>query len=104
MGTKNWFYRVEFKEPPIEGDRADGVLLSSLAAIYEQFAPEQVGCKVSRLWNIGVSDGVPYSGRRCTITKEQIQRKTQNKPRQRAIIRRIITYTSAKSKAEIRRI
>lgn len=20
MGTKDWFYRVEFKEPPIEGD------------------------------------------------------------------------------------
>lgn len=79
MGTKNWFYRVEFKEPPIEGDDRTEFYFSSLAAIYEQFAPEQVGCKVSRLWNIGVSDGVPYSGRRCTITKEQIQRKTQNK-------------------------
>lgn len=62
MGTKNWFYRVEFKEPPIEGDERTEFYFSSLAAIYEQFAPEQVGCKVARLWNIGVSDGVPYRG------------------------------------------
>lgn len=81
MGTKDWFYRVEFKEPPIEGDDRMAFNFSSLAAIYEQFTPEQVGCKVSRLWNIGVSDGVPYRGRRCTITKEQMRRKTQNKAR-----------------------
>lgn len=81
MGTKDWFYRVEFKEPPIEGDERTAFNFSSLAAIYEQFTPEQVGCKVSRLWNIGVSDGFPYKGRRCTITKEQVRRKTQNKAR-----------------------
>lgn len=79
MGCKDWFYRVEFKEPPIEGDDRTEFYFSSLAAIYEQFAPEQVGCKVSRLWNIGVSDGVPYKGRKCTITKERIRRKMQNK-------------------------
>ena len=79
MGCKNCFYRVEFKGPPIEGDDRTEFYFSSLAAIYEQFTPEQVGCKVARLWNIGVSDGVPYRGRRCSITKEQIRRKTQNK-------------------------
>lgn len=79
MGIKDWFYRVEFKEPPIEGDERTEFYFSSLAAIYEQFTPEQVGCKVSRLWNIGVSDGFPYKGRKCTITKERIRRKTQNK-------------------------
>lgn len=79
MGRRDCFYRVEFKEPPIEGDERTEFYFSSLAAIYEQFATEQVGCKVSRLWNIGVSDGVPYKGRRCTITKEQVRRKTQNK-------------------------
>lgn len=81
MGCKDWFYRVEFKEPPIEGDDRTAFNFSSLAAIYEQFTPEQVGCRVARLWNIGVSDGVPYRGRRCTITKEQVRRKTQNKAR-----------------------
>lgn len=79
MGVKNWFYRVEFKEPPIQDDERTEFYFSSLAAIYEQFTPEQVGCKVSRLWNIGVSDGVPYAGRRCSITREQIRRKTQSK-------------------------
>lgn len=81
MGCKDWFYRVEFKESPIEGDERTEFYFSSLAAIYEQFTPEQVGCRVARLWNIGVSDGVPYRGRRCTITKEQVRRKTQNKAR-----------------------
>lgn len=79
MGYKDCFYRVEFKEPPIEGDDRTEFYFSSLAAIYEQFTPEQVGCRVARLWNIGVSDGISYKGRRCSITKEYIRRKTQNK-------------------------
>ena len=79
MGCKDWFYRVEFKEPPIEGDDRTEFYFSSLAAIYEQFAPEQVGCNIS--------------GGRNKV-----------KPRQRSIIRRTISYTIAKSKAEIRRI
>ena len=81
MGRKDWFYRVEFKEPPIEGDGRTEFYFSSLAAIYEQFAPEQVGCKVARLWNVGVSDGVPYRGRKCSITRERIKSKTQNRAR-----------------------
>lgn len=79
MGIKSWFYRVEFKEPPMPDNKRTEFYFSSLAAIYEQFTPEQVGCKVSRLWNIGVSDGKPYNGRRCSITKEYFRRKTQNK-------------------------
>ena len=79
MGYNDCFYRVEFKEPPIEGDDRTEFYFSSLAAIYEQFTPEQVGCRVARLWNIGVSDGISYKGRRCSITKEHIRRKTQNK-------------------------
>lgn len=79
MKWKKHFYRVEFRVPPIEGDERKVFNFSSLAAIYEQFTPEQVGCKVSRLWNIRVSKCIPYMGRKCKITKERIFGKTQNR-------------------------
>lgn len=79
---KEHIYRVAFHEPPIENDERKDFFFSSLSAIYEDFTSEQIGCKVSRLWNIGVSDGVPYRGRKCTITREQFRRKTQNKATQ----------------------
>lgn len=73
-------YRVQFAEPPLADSMKTEFFFSSLSAIYERFTAEQVGCKVSRLWNIGVSDGKPYEGRRCRITKEPVHAKTQNKP------------------------
>lgn len=57
-----------------EDDRKE-FYLHSLSAIYEVFMAEQIGCKVTRLRNIGVSHGNPYEGRRCRITKEPILRK-----------------------------
>ena len=77
---QEFIYRVEFKEPPLFGvDERTEFYFHSLAAIYEVFTARQIGCKVTRLWNIGVSHGAPYEGRRCKITKEQILRKTRNK-------------------------
>lgn len=77
---QEYIYRVEFKVPPLLGvDDRKEFYFHSLAAIYDTFTAEQIGCKVTRLWNIGVSDGNPYDGRRCRITKEPILRKTRNK-------------------------
>lgn len=73
-------YRVAFKEPPLPEDNRTDFFFTSLAAIYERFTPEQIGCRVSRLWNIGVSKGNAYDGRRCSVTKELLLRKSQNKP------------------------
>lgn len=73
--NEEFVYRVCFKDFPIEGDPRLDFYFTSLSAIYELFTAEQIGCKVSRLWNIGVSKGEPYEGRRCTITKEPITRK-----------------------------
>lgn len=72
-------YRVAFNEPPLQGDDRTEFFFTSLSAIYDAFTPEQVGCKVSRLWNIGVSDGVTYAGARCKITREPLRSKSQNK-------------------------
>lgn len=77
---KEHIYRVEFDEPPFEDDDRTGFNYTSLSAIYEDFTPEQIGCKVSRLWNIGVSKGIPYEGRGVKITREPLTSKSQNKP------------------------
>lgn len=77
--TKSSIYKVAFKAPPLSDDDRTEFFFTSLSAIYERFSPEQIGCKVSNLWNIGVSDGNPYEGRRCRITKEPILRKRRFK-------------------------
>lgn len=73
-------YRVRFKEPPEESDGKTEFFFTSLAAIYEVFTAEQIGCKVSRLYNIGLPDGKPYTGRQCEISREEIHSKAQKKP------------------------
>ena len=79
--SEEFIYRVEFKVPPMlgEDDRKE-FYFHSLSAIYVVFTAEQIGCKVTRLWNIGVSHGNPYEGRRCRITKEPILRKRRSNP------------------------
>ncbi len=77
---KKWVYRVSFNEPPMPGSDNTEFFFSSLAAIYDRFTPEQIGCKVTRLWNIGVSKGKKYGGRRCTIVKESVFSKPHFKP------------------------
>lgn len=69
MVTKR-IYKVAFNEPPTQGDDRTEFYFSSLSAIYEKFSVVQVGCKVSRLWNIGVSRGKTYIGKHCRITSE----------------------------------
>lgn len=72
-------YRVSFKEPPFKDDARSDFYFTSLSAIYEQFTPEQIGCKVENLWNLKISTDKPYFGRKCTITKELLTRKRQTK-------------------------
>lgn len=71
-------YRVSFHEPmPEATDGKTDFFFTSLAAIYDRFSTEDIGCKVSRLWNLKISPDKPYVGRKCTITKEPVQRKKQ---------------------------
>lgn len=72
-------YRVAFKEPPIDGDDRTDFFYTSMSAIYDDFTPDQIGCRVSRLWNLGVGRGNVYEGRRCRITQESVASKKQNK-------------------------
>lgn len=47
----------------------------SLAAIYELFTPEQIGCKLETLWNDGLGYGEYKITKQCVITKEIMYRK-----------------------------
>lgn len=73
-------FHVRFKTPPIEGDERTDFFFSSLAAIYDTFTPDQIGCAVNRLWKLRVSDGNPYYGRLCDIRREEVRRKAQKRP------------------------
>ena len=70
-----YIYRVAFERQPVWGDPRKDFYFHSLAAIYDTFTDRQIGCKLTRLYNIGVSDGNAYRGRLCTITREPIMRK-----------------------------
>lgn len=72
---EEYIYRVAFREPPLADDQRRDFFFHSVAAIYEMFTAEQVGCKVTRLWNLGVSQGNAYHGRHCDVTREPIMRK-----------------------------
>lgn len=78
--TDRKIFRVAFKEPPLTDDDSTEFFFSSLSAIYDTFTPEQIGCKVTRLWNLGVSRGKPYFGERCEITQTTVRSKTQENP------------------------
>ena len=75
---KEHIYRVAFNEPPIKDDDRTDFFYTSMSAIYDEFTPEQIGCKVSRLWNIGVTKGATYNGAKCRISKESLKRKSRN--------------------------
>lgn len=69
-------YRVSFKEPlPEVCEGKTDFFFTSLAAIYDQFNKRDIGCQVSRLWNLKITPDSPYRGRRCVITKEPVARK-----------------------------
>ncbi|MDR1129439.1 MAG: hypothetical protein LBK96_00465 [Prevotellaceae bacterium] len=76
MALKSYIYRVSFKEP--KNGKTD-YFFGSLSAIFTNFAPEDTGCRVTRLWNLKITEEKPYNGRKCTITKELVVRKHKQK-------------------------
>lgn len=77
-------YKVEFKELTYpQGPRAEETspgttfYFSSLAAIYDFFTSNQIGCQVQRLWSCGVSRETEYKGKRCTVSRVILRSKAQ---------------------------
>ena len=94
-----YIYRVASKQPPAGAE--DGhteFFFHSLAAIYDFFTAEQVGCQVTRLWNIGVSDGTAYEGRQCISPASRLLAKSAETPQISETIRLAIITRKTKVK------
>lgn len=78
MSKADTIIKVQFSEPPLasEPNRTE-FYFGGLAAIYDLFTPEQVGCGVKHLWNYGITVDRPYRNRRCVVSKEVMRRKTR---------------------------
>ena len=69
-------YVVQFFDAPLPDEpRRRFFLFSSLAAIYDKFSAAQVGCSLGNLYNLRVSDGMPYCGRLCMVWREPLYSK-----------------------------
>ena len=71
-------YHVRFLEAPDASGEID-FYFGSLAAIYDVFTSEQVGCKIENLWNKNLSDGGSWSGYKCSVTHCTLIRKKTNR-------------------------
>lgn len=47
----------------------------SIAAIFDEFSPEQIGVSKSRLWSYKITETHPYRNKKCTIRRGTILRK-----------------------------
>jgi len=73
--NQEMIYSVTFKEAPLRDRNRKQFFFHSLAAIYDTFTAEQIGCQVTHLYNYGIMQGRPYVNRQVTISREPIYRK-----------------------------
>lgn len=80
MAENRYVYGVLFFAAPLaDKPRQRYFLFSSLAAIYEVFSVEQIGCTLGHLYNLKVPDGSAFAGKRCIIKREPIVSKRQKR-------------------------
>lgn len=81
-GGDRYVYSVLFFAAPLpEKPRQKFYLFSSLAAVFEVFSVEQIGCSLGHLYNLKVPDGVAFAGKRCIIKREKVSSKRQKCPK-----------------------
>lgn len=75
--TTESIIRVQFLQPVAEHGGQTDFYFGSLAAIYEVFTPEQVGCKLETLWAAKIDALHPKTTPRCVVSKQVLYRKKQ---------------------------
>lgn len=70
------FFATPFRDKPHQRY----FLFSSLAAVYDVFSVEQIGCSLGHLYNLKVPDGMAFAGKRCIIKREPVFSKRQKRP------------------------
>lgn len=80
MTDDHYIYVVLFFAAPFaDKPRQKFFLFSSLAAIYEVFSVEHIGCTLGHLYNLKVPDGSAFAGKRCIIKREKVFSKRQKR-------------------------
>lgn len=75
-----YIYTVMFFGAPLEEQpRQRLFLFSSLAAIYDVFSVNQIGCSQQYLYKLKVPSGTAYVGKRCIIKREPLRAKHHKK-------------------------
>lgn len=77
--TTESIVRVQFLSPIAEYGGQTDFYFGSLAAIYELFTPEQVGCKLETLWSAKIDALHPKATTKCVVSKQTLYRKKQKK-------------------------
>ena len=62
-------------------DMSTKTMFGSLAAIYTEYTPEQIGCKVEQLWKAHIEPGNPFENKLCYIKCEVVKQKPTNRNR-----------------------
>ncbi len=71
--------KVQFLQPRADmGGRSD-FYFGSLAAIFEVFSEDDVGCKLNTLWAAKIDVKRPKTTPKCVISKAVLYRKKQRK-------------------------
>ena len=69
-----------FAAPYADQPRRKVFVFSSLAAIYDLFSRDVVGCSPGHLYNLQVPSGSAYCGKRCIIKREKVFAKAHKCP------------------------
>lgn len=76
MKKDRFIYSVVFFAAPIPGKaHQKSFLFSSLAAIYDVFSVEQIGCSLGHLYNLQISKGAVFAGQDCIVKRERLYHK-----------------------------
>lgn len=67
--TGSTIYHLHFKESGKDYD------YGSIAAIYDEFSPEDIGISQQGLYDFGIKPKRPYSNKICMIRRGEIKRK-----------------------------
>jgi hypothetical protein len=77
--TKESIVRVQFLNPVAEYGGQTDFYFGSLAAIYEMFTKEQIGCQLETLWSAKIDALHPKTTPKCVVSKQVLYRKKQKK-------------------------
>lgn len=71
--------KVQFLQPRTDmGGRSD-FFFGSLAAIFEVFTENDIGCKLNTLWAAKIDTEHPKTTPKCVVSKDVLYRKKQKK-------------------------